>query len=121
METIINLMISLFLIWFLFQRFIPARGVVQIETSELKELLKNKDHQFVDVRTPLEFNTNHIQGFRNIPLAHMKKRHHELLKDRMVIVICQSGARSNKATRVLKKLGFTQITNVKGGMASWRL
>ncbi|NRK74194.1 rhodanese-like domain-containing protein, partial [Salmonella enterica subsp. enterica serovar Typhi] len=44
----------------------------------------------------------------------------ELSKDKEVVVICQSGMRSQNATKILKKLGFTNVTNVKGGMSAWR-
>ncbi|MFD1608714.1 rhodanese-like domain-containing protein [Oceanobacillus luteolus] len=120
MEFIINGLISLVVIWFLIKQLIPVRGVSQIGTCDVKKILKDKGYQFIDVRTPYEFKTNHIHGFKNIPLPQIKQRHNELSKDKEVVVICQSGMRSNKATRILKKLGFAKITNVKGGMAAWR-
>ncbi|MED1563912.1 rhodanese-like domain-containing protein, partial [Alkalihalobacillus alcalophilus] len=43
----------------------------------------------------------------------------QLLKEKEVVVICQSGMRSNKASKVLRKMGFKKITNVKGGMSAW--
>jgi rhodanese-related sulfurtransferase len=49
----------------------------------------------------------------------LKQRVHELSKDKEVIVVCQSGMRSNQASKLLKKLGFTQVTNVIGGMNAW--
>ncbi len=119
MEYINYIIIALFLI-FILQRILPARGVRQISTSDLKEELVNKDKQFIDVRTPGEFKGNHIRGFKNIPLHQLsEKANKDLSKDNEVIVICQSGMRSQKASKVLKKLGFTKVTNVKGGMGSW--
>lgn len=120
MDTVINILLLLVVIWFITQRIIPPRGVGQIDTTKLKKMLKNKrEYQFVDVRTPVEFNANRIKSFKNIPLAEVKQRQHELSKDRAVVVICQSGARSNRASRVLKGLGF-DVINVKGGMSAWR-
>ena len=40
-------------------------------------------------------------------------------KEKEIVVICQSGMRSMKATKTLKKLGFKNITNVKGGINAW--
>jgi rhodanese-related sulfurtransferase len=71
----------------------------------------------VDVRTPAEFKGNHIKGFKNIPLQVLSQKSNEISKDKEVVVICQSGMRSQKASKILKKLGFTKITNVKGGMS----
>jgi rhodanese-related sulfurtransferase len=98
---------------------LPVKGVRQISTAELKNELKDKNKQFIDVRTPGEFKGNHIRGFKNIPLHQLNQKSNELLKDKEVVVICQSGMRSQKASKMLKKLGFSKITNVKGGMSAW--
>ncbi|WP_227257257.1 rhodanese-like domain-containing protein [Priestia aryabhattai] len=102
---IINALIIVFLLWFLYRRFAPVKGIQQIATTELKAKLKNKNNQFIDVRTPHEFRTKHIKGFRNMPLSEMPAQTGQLSKDREVVVICQSGMRSMKASKLLKKQG----------------
>jgi rhodanese-related sulfurtransferase len=42
-----------------------------------------------------------------------------LKKEKEIVVICQSGMRSKKASQLLKKQNFTSVTNVKGGMNAW--
>ena len=105
--------------FFLASRFMPVKGIRQITTGELKNELKDKSKQFIDVRTVDEFRGRKINGFKNIPLQELSQRAEELSKDKEVVVICQSGMRSGKAARLLKKKGFTSITNVKGGMSAW--
>ncbi|MFE8697857.1 rhodanese-like domain-containing protein [Cytobacillus sp. FJAT-53684] len=100
-------------------RILPTKGVKQISTVELKKELKNKNIQFIDVRTPGEFHRGNIRGFKNIPLQQLAQKANELSIDKEVVVICQSGMRSNKASKLLKKLGFKNVTNVKGGMSAW--
>ncbi|WP_342495921.1 rhodanese-like domain-containing protein [Bacillus sp. FSL K6-0994] len=100
-------------------RFLPARGVNQIDAADMKKKLKSKDQQLIDVRSPVEFQTNHIKGFRNIPLPQLKERVSQLEKNEEIYVICQSGMRSMQAAKILKKQGFTHITNIKGGMNAW--
>ncbi|KUP39255.1 rhodanese-like domain-containing protein [Bacillus velezensis] len=117
--VIINTLLILFLLWIVFRRFFPLHGVKQITTADLKSELKNKDKQFIDVRTPYEFRTRHIKGFKNIPLSILPRQTHQLSKDKDVFVICQSGMRSVKASKILKKQGFKHITNIKGGMNTW--
>ncbi|MGG3924306.1 rhodanese-like domain-containing protein, partial [Geobacillus thermodenitrificans] len=41
-------------------------------------------------------------------------------KEKEVVVICQSGMRSQKASKWLKKMGFQHVTNVKGGLNAWQ-
>ncbi|MBO1914568.1 rhodanese-like domain-containing protein, partial [Microvirga sp. 3-52] len=72
------------------------------------------------VRTPNEFKANHIKEFINMPLATLHNQARDLSRDKEVFLICQSGMRSINASKVLKKMGFKYITNVKGGMSAWR-
>lgn len=115
----ISILIFGFILLFVFQRFITRKGIKQITTTELKRELEDKKKQFIDVRTPSEFRTKHIEGFQNMPLTELHQQSHHLLKEREVFVICQSGMRSAKASRLLRKLGFKKVTNVKGGMNTW--
>lgn len=119
MEYVNFIVIVLILVFFV-QRMIPTKGVRHISNSELKKELNDKNKQYIDVRTSGEFKGNHIRGFKNMPLHQLVQKANELSKDKEVVVICQSGMRSQKATKVLKKLGFTKITNVKGGVSAWR-
>lgn len=104
---------------FLISRMKPTAGVRQITTAELKQELNDKNKQFIDVRTPMEYKGNHIRQFQNIPLNTIGNNMNKLSKEKETIVICQSGMRSNAAVKQLKKAGFTKLTNVKGGMNAW--
>lgn len=115
----LNLIIIVLIVLFLLKRMLPAKGIRQISTAELKNEISDKNKQFIDVRTPGEYKGNHIRGFKNIPLQQLVQKTGELSKDREVVVICQSGMRSNKASKLLKKSGFDKVTNVKGGMSAW--
>ncbi|NYE07554.1 rhodanese-related sulfurtransferase [Bacillus niacini] len=116
----VNYLVTAILIFFIIKRFLPTKGVNHISKIELKSELKDKNKQFVDVRTPGEYKGNHISGFKNIPLQQLaQKAEKELSKEKEVIVICQSGMRSGHASKILKKQGFSKVTNVKGGMSAW--
>ncbi|MER1999370.1 MAG: rhodanese-like domain-containing protein [Lysinibacillus sp.] len=114
METwiLIALLIA-FLVW----RMKPAKGVKTISTTELKGMLNDKDKAFVDVRTPGEYRGRNIPQFKNIPLG---SDYSKLPKDKEIVVICQSGMRSKQACQQMKKLGYEKVTNVRGGMSSYR-
>ncbi|MET3699377.1 rhodanese-related sulfurtransferase [Bacillus oleivorans] len=101
-------------------RFMPSKGVKQITTEELKNVLTDKNKQFIDVRTQGEYKANHIREFENIPLNQLPQKTESLSKEKEVVVICQSGMRSSQASKQLKKSGFKSVTNVRGGMSAWR-
>ncbi|MDT8862176.1 rhodanese-like domain-containing protein [Alkalihalobacillus sp. MEB130] len=119
MDLVINILFVLIVAFFLINKLLPVKGVRQISTSDLKKELKRKDVQFIDVRTPGEFSRNNINTFKNIPLHDLSQKASQLSKEKEVVVICQSGIRSNKTTKLLRKMGFQKITNVKGGMSAW--
>lgn len=117
--TMINLVIPLLFVGFVLWKIFPARGVRQIRTPELKELLKNKDIQFIDVRTPKEYEQFHIHNFQNIPLNVIRKEAKQLDRELPVVVICQRGTRGNEACKRLKRKGFRKLANVQGGLSTW--
>ncbi|MFD2655853.1 rhodanese-like domain-containing protein [Gracilibacillus thailandensis] len=120
MEYLLYIVYSSFLV-FILKRFLPMKGIKNMTTAELRKQLKDKDKQFIDVRTPREFKGNHISNFKNLPLHELsEKASKQLSPEKEVVIICQSGMRSKKAAKTLKKLGFNQVANVKGGMSAWK-
>lgn len=67
--------------------------------------------KIIDVRTPAEYKSGHIQGSINIPLQDISKKAAKLDKNVPVITCCASGIRSASAKRVLKGMGFTEVYN----------
>jgi glyoxylase-like metal-dependent hydrolase (beta-lactamase superfamily II)/rhodanese-related sulfurtransferase len=78
--------------------------------------------QVVDVRDPEEFGhgLGHIDGARLVPLGQLESRQAELPRDRPIVTVCRSGARSARAAAMLAKAGFAQVANLRGGMLRWR-
>jgi hydroxyacylglutathione hydrolase len=73
----------------------------------------------VDVRTPREWNTKHIDGSLNLPLNHLEERLQEIPRDRTVVVACAGGYRSSIAASLLQRQGLGKIVELAGGMAAW--
>ncbi|MFZ3578487.1 rhodanese-like domain-containing protein [Virgibacillus sp. DJP39] len=119
METIIQWLFLIIVAWFIVKKFMLAKGISNVTTQEAKTKFKDRNVQFIDVRTLREYQGSHRKPFKNIPLSGLAKRSSELDKNKEVVVICQSGMRSIKASKLLKKQGFVNVTNVKGGMSAW--
>ena len=78
---------------------------------------KEKENYFViDVREPNEYAAGHVRYAINISVNEIEKRINEIsdLKDKNVVVICQTGNRSGHAAKILKMNGFTSVFNAKG-------
>jgi adenylyltransferase/sulfurtransferase len=96
-------------------------GIPQITVEELKRKLDKKEDVFVlDVREPHEYLIANL-GAPQIPVGEVERRLSELAahKNQEVVVHCRSGARSQKAALVLKQAGFTNVSNLAGGILAW--
>lgn len=54
-----------------------------------------------------------------IPLSEFEQRYSELPRDRELVIVCQDGCRSLKATYFLMYQGYSRVSNMSGGMAKW--
>ncbi|MBS1822059.1 MAG: molybdopterin-synthase adenylyltransferase MoeB [Acidobacteria bacterium] len=96
-------------------------GIPQITVEALKKKLDAKENVFVlDVREPHEYPIANI-GAPLIPVGSLESRIAEIAghKNDEVVVHCRSGARSQKAALVLKAAGFTNVSNLSGGILAW--
>jgi hypothetical protein len=96
-------------------------GIPQISVQELKRKLDAKEDVFVlDVREPHEYQIVNL-GAPLIPVGDIERRASELAdkKNSEIVVHCKIGVRSQKAALALKQTGFTNISNLTGGILAW--
>jgi rhodanese-related sulfurtransferase len=95
-------------------------GIWEVQPHWLEEHLR--DVQIVDVREPDEFNgpLGHVPGASLIPLGRLLNDVERLSKEKPVVTVCRSGARSAQATVLLGRAGFGKVANLSGGMLRWR-
>ncbi len=89
--------------------------------SEAIRMINHEQAVVLDVREPAELKTGKILDSITIPLAKLKQQTDKLQKYKStpVIVVCQSGSRSNRACGILRKQGFESVYNLKGGIMGW--
>ena len=86
-----------------------------------KEIAATPNAQILDVRTPEEYASEHLQNAQNVNwlspdfVANTSKYD----KYKPVFVYCKSGGRSHKAAEKLAELGFTNIIELEGGILKW--
>ncbi len=65
----------------------------------------------VDVRSPGEFASGHVNGSVNIPLDQIPSQLSKFKSKEHIVVFCRSGARSGQAKAILGQNGFKNVTN----------
>ncbi|MBC7539722.1 MAG: rhodanese-like domain-containing protein [Bacteriovorax sp.] len=96
--------------------------IKECDVHVLKEKIEAKENiQFIDCREQQEWNESHIDGATLVPLSEFQEKFETVLKDKnaQIFIQCRSGARSMKACMFLLSKGFTDLTNVEGGIMSW--
>ncbi len=94
--------------------------VPSIELEEGPDFIADKLPFILDVREPEEFTAFHIPGAVSMPQYQLASRLEEIPRDREVLVVCQGGARSERAVRFLRRAGFDRVTNLHGGSGGWK-
>ena len=94
----------------------------KLDPPDFAHKLNELDNELlIDVRTPDEYNTGHLEGatildFRD---SNFRKQVDHLDRSRPVMIYCAAGGRSSAAVTVLQELGFAEIYELQGGLTSW--
>ena len=85
------------------------------------QLVNGGDALFVDVREEKEYKAGHLLNAKNFPVSKLDERMHEIekLKGRDLVVYCDNGMRTSRATAKLRKQGFEKLHTLAGGLTAW--
>lgn len=93
-----------------------------LTTPELAAWIENATREqpvLLDVREPWEFQTCHIDGALAMPMDTIPVNLSELNPEQPIVCICHHGIRSMQVALFLEQYGFTQVSNLTGGLHAW--
>jgi rhodanese-related sulfurtransferase len=93
---------------------VEERNVNVAEALELVE----KGALLLDVRENNEWEAGRASAATHLPLNDVPDHLDEFSKERLIVCVCRSGARSGRATKLLVEQGFDAV-NLEGGMLAW--
>jgi rhodanese-related sulfurtransferase len=98
-----------------------ATGVTNMNVEDFSKKTAESGVVILDVRTPGEFMTGHIQDAQNIDFesGSFESQIESLNKNGTYAVYCRSGNRSGQAVKVMQDAGFKNIYNLDGGVIDW--
>ncbi|HVZ39659.1 MAG TPA: rhodanese-like domain-containing protein [Candidatus Kapabacteria bacterium] len=104
-------------------RSATRNGYGRIGLAELEAMREGGTAPYLlDVREAFELTAfGKIPGVVNIPLGQLRQRGNELPadRDRAIVAVCQSGARSRQAAATLVDLGYRNVYSLDGGTLGW--
>ena len=77
--------------------------------------------KLIDVREQVEWDAGHVAGALFIPRGQLEQQIEAAVPDKAteIVLYCRSGARSGLGTQQLQQLGYTDVTNMAGGILAW--
>ncbi len=99
----------------------PFEGRNTVGGAELLQALSGGQIpiQLVDLRPSSAFTDGHVYGALSLPSAEVDKRHRELRRDAVLVLIDSGDGRGIGSANFLKNLGFSPVILLEGGMPSW--
>ena len=95
----------------------------QTDVQSVHDFLESgEDLTVLDVREPGEWEEAHIPQVKHLPRDLLEYQVDEQLpnKNARIVIHCASGGRCALATKSLKEMGYTNVSNMKGGINAWR-
>ncbi len=96
-------------------------GADSVSPADAVQLMNRERAVLVDVREPDEYAAGHVAHSKSVPLATLEASR-DLPKNKAlpVVLLCATGARASSAVPTLKKLGFSNVRSLSGGLGAWR-
>lgn len=93
-----------------------------LSVADYKKEMQDDNVLIVDVRTPQEYGSGHIEGAINVNVLDSNFPTEVKAKvdaGKQVMIYCRSGKRSARAANIMKDLGYPVIYDLKGGYLAW--
>ncbi len=93
-----------------------------LNPSEVVALMNHEKAVLIDVCDAAEYAAAHVAGARHIALSELEAKLPTAVKNKAlpVVLVCQSGMRSNRALAIARKLGYEKAQSLGGGLSAWR-
>ena len=93
---------------------------MQINNLQLEKMVK-EGAILLDVRSIQEYEEEHLENAICLPVYEIKRKYTETLPDKTktIVVYCSTGHRSERAQKILKKLGYEKVFNLCKGLENY--
>jgi rhodanese-related sulfurtransferase len=98
-----------------------TRAWKELDTAQAILLINRQDPLILDVSNSTDFANGHILNAENMPPSRIEAGNSRLLKsrERPVLLYCKNGQVAPQMATRLCKLGFTEVSVLRGGLSQW--
>ncbi|RKP49532.1 rhodanese-like domain-containing protein [Trinickia fusca] len=101
---------------------INGRGRGGLSAAEATQLINRRNAVVVDLRPAGEYASGHLPAARQVEFAELQAKIGQIAKNKAtpVLLVCQTGLQSNKASRIVAQAGYTEVHVLQGGLNAWQ-
>lgn len=101
---------------------IAGRGRGGLSAAEATQLINRRNAVVVDLRAAADFAAGHVPAARHIALDELQAKIGQIAKNKAtpVLLVCQTGLQSNKASEAVRAAGYTEVHVLQGGLSAWQ-
>jgi rhodanese-related sulfurtransferase len=101
---------------------IGRRGRGGLSAPEATTLINRRNAVVVDLRPAAEFAKGHLPAARNVEFAELQAKIGQIAKNKSnpVLLVCQTGQQSQKASRTVSDAGYAEVHVLQGGVDAWQ-
>jgi rhodanese-related sulfurtransferase len=91
---------------------------MELEPKDVERGAREDGWLIVDVREPEELDAGRFPGARHLPMGRLNEEAESIPRDRPVVFVCRTGARSGMAAEAFRMAGW-DARNLSGGFEAW--
>jgi rhodanese-related sulfurtransferase len=101
---------------------LSGRGRGGLSAAEATQLINRRNAVIVDLRPAADYAGGHLPSARHLEFAELQAKIGQIAKNKgnPVLLVCQNGLQSNKASRVVREAGYAEVHVLQGGLNAWQ-
>ena len=98
------------------------RNTSGLDPMQTTQLINRRNALIIDIRTPEDFAAGHLPQAKHIALDTLANKVPQLGRSKTtpVVVVCQTGLRSQRACATIRTAGYAEVFNLEGGILAWQ-
>jgi rhodanese-related sulfurtransferase len=101
---------------------ITGRSRGGVSAAEATTLINRRNAVVIDLRAAADFAKGHLPAARNVELAELQAKIGQIAKNKSnpVVLVCQTGQQSQRASRTVTEAGYAEVHVLQGGVDAWQ-
>ncbi len=98
---------------------LSKRGGQFLTPTQATQKINHQHAILIDIRSADSYKTGHIAQSRHIEVSELSSKTEKIAKDKPIILVCESGRNASKQVAAVRKLGFSDVSVLDGGILAW--